>query len=208
MIARSFFPLAAAGLFSLGTAWCGVVYSNLGTGSNLYDPSVFYGVTSSSYPSFSFTPANTVTMTGLDIPLARISADSATVSLMNDANGVPGSTTLQSWNLAGLPYPGSSSALQNLSVSGSLTLFAGTPYWVMVSTPAVSVGWNLNNTGAVGTLVWEDQVGNGHVDGIQTMGAFRVWGDEVAAPEPGTGAYVLGAGLLALMARQATRRKA
>jgi hypothetical protein len=183
-----------------------VLYSNLGSGSTVYDGSSGWIAGTSYDPAFSFTPASTDYLTELEIALSSYSGtNAATVELLNDSSG-PG-TVLESWTASGLPSSGTSSTtLQTLTSTGGIELVSGDTYWVAVLPGASNTDavWNFNSAGATGTLY--GTLGSGWVnEGSKTTGAYEVLGtSETVTPEPGTFA-LLGSGLLGLAG--AMRRK-
>jgi hypothetical protein len=88
------------------------------------------------YPwAVSFTPAGDFTFTELDLALGWVAGtNSATVALMSDAGGVPGTTTYQSWNIAipafALTCCGNFVTL--LASGPPASLVSGTSLWVAV----------------------------------------------------------------------------
>ena len=188
-----------------GNAWAGIVYSNLGSGSTVYNKDRGWGVvsglgTNPGYlaSAFSFTAPGDTTFSELRIALELMQgANAVTVSLMSNSGGLPGSA-LESWNVTGLPMMGTCCTLQTLAGSGTTALTAGTLYWVAVF-PAASdmiAVWSFNSTGATGTFFGNSGTGwSGNI--VDAVGAFEIQG----VPEPGTAALTLAAGMLALLSR-------
>lgn len=195
-----------------------VVYSNLGTGADVYNGFAFSAILGSSgegshglasYTAESFTPANSYHFTELEVALAYFGfgTDSVTVDLMSDAGG-PG-TVLESWSVSNLAAPSTCCTLQTLSGNGSILLDAGTPYWLAINLgdDTTDAGWNDNTTGASGTIAINR--GSGWVlDGpVNDIGAFEVDGIPAAStiPEPST-LVLLGSGLLGFVGTLRRRR--
>ncbi|MBZ5609646.1 MAG: hypothetical protein LAP38_15400 [Acidobacteriia bacterium] len=208
--------LAAAMCLS-SRASADTVYSNLGSGTTVYNSGTGWSVSTVAstgfllQPAFSFTPSGTFNFTELDIALGFINGtNSVTVDLMSDSGGSPGSV-LDSWNVSGLPAFGSCCTLQALLANNTTTLASGTPFWVAVLPGAADTYavWNLDSTGALGD-VFEDQGSGFALFGADaTVGAFQVLGDpSTAVPEPRSGMLaVIAAGMLAMFTRRTLHRK-
>jgi len=154
-----------------------------------------------------FTPSSTYLLSSVEIALSYFAGtNSATVTLRSDSADTPG-TVLETWNVTGLPNePTNGSQLQTLSATSSITLTAGTQYWIEVAAGGNStyVAWNLNNTGTGGNssstgTTWTSYQGTGTTPSGGVQGAFAVFGTGVTtAPEPSTW-LLLGAGLLVII---------
>jgi hypothetical protein len=192
-----------------------VLYSNLGNGSDVYSSSSIgaLGI------SFSFVPTSTAYFTELDIALdagyftgdgvVDLGSDSATVELMSDSAGSPGSA-LESWNVSGLPsFIGACCSLISLPGDGTILLDSGTTYWVAAFAGDDEIWWNENATGAIqGLSSWTAGYGWTNYPLPYIGGALEVQGVS-ATPEPGT-LTLLGSGSLGLagLMRRRLRRSA
>lgn len=153
-----------------------------------------------------FTPNGTFTLTQVDLALGNSSGtNSALVELVNSVSGVPGTSVLESWSVAGLPSSFSSSTpLLTLTSTGGVTLDSGTQYWLVAKASAadtldfwygnvdgLSVSYESLNDGAIWFAL-------SNIPG--TMTAFDVLGTPVtptATPEP-VSLLLFGTGLLGL----------
>jgi uncharacterized protein (TIGR03437 family) len=167
-----------------------VLYSNLGTGGNVYSSNVFALINSATggysgagliefaYP---FTPRATAGFTRLDVGVGLVTgAGSLIVNLMSDANG-PGNI-LQSWTLTNtLPTSNACCTLQRLSGDGTISLIAGTTYWVAVLPGANTWAWWDQNVIGVNGQYARNQ-GSGWSLGSGVTGAFDVQGVVVSQP--------------------------
>lgn len=197
--------LFLAGLLCFGQpVFGGTLYSNLGSGSDVYDRNIdapVYGSASAAgfYETwaFPFTPVASGAVAQLDIPLVHLAGtDSVIVELLADASGTPG-TVLESWTVTDLADVRTCCTLKTLSGTASLT--AGAPYWITVLPGAndTFAYWPLNSTSTVGPL-YVDFGSWGYLsDTYNTLGAFEIR-DTQAAPEPAS--FALVAGALAIVA--------
>jgi hypothetical protein len=186
-----------------------VLYSNLGSGSTVYQGGAGWYVDTNYKPAFSFTASSTDYLTELDIALSSSSGTNAvTVELLNDSSG-PG-TVLESWAVGNLPlFNTTSTTLQTLTSTGGVELVSGDTYWIAMlpggsDTYAV---WNWNSTSATGTQYENEGSGWAEYATDVPTGAVEVLGTSetpTPTPEPGTFA-LLGSGLLGLAG--ALRRK-
>jgi PEP-CTERM motif len=189
------------------------VYDNFGPGQS-YDTGDSWAVLSVAGHSgqalaVPFSPASTVTLDAVLLPLNYLSGtNSVVVSLHPDVGGQPGATSLESFTLTGLPTEPTSTVFQLNSVSEPV-LDAGTTYWIAAfpGSSETEAGWLWNSTGALGF--------SGTLDGGNTWvyddnpdypaPALEVLGNQVATPEPSVLMMLAGLGVCTVEWRR--RRK-
>jgi hypothetical protein len=196
------------------------VYSDLGSGTTVYDPINPWCVTGASSPSCgpltlrmvasSFTPSANYNLTQVDMALQFVSGtNQVDVSLATDGGGVPSGTTLASWSFSNLPpYNGSCCALQTETFSSGPVLTAGITYWLVASPGGTdtAAGWMHSSTGGTNPLDYFNGAWN------TTTGpavAFDVIGNltDTAVPEPCTLLLVTLGLTVALVVKRSTRSR-
>jgi len=184
------------------------VYSNLGSGSTVYNstdwdvsgPTSLEELTTIDV-AMGFTPSGNFDLSEIDLALnfngVPSETNAITVTLNADSSNAPGAI-LETWNLTGLPsFFGTCCTLQVLTPTSTVALNSGTQYWIEASPGASDFngGWNWNSTGASGPF-WSNISGTSE----ETVGAFDVLGSSVGptvVPEPST-FVLLGLGMLGL----------
>lgn len=156
------------------------VFSNFNSNpANLYDGSDAYPVSGQPPQAWAmgFTPSSTYVLTQIDVAIGLGSGTSSVdVAVYSDSGGSPGSA-LTSWTVSSLPEAFSCCAVVTLIPGTSITLNAGTPYWVLASASSDTWAfWQLNNLGEQGP-VWFN-----NANFVSWEGAFDVLG--TAVPEP------------------------
>ena len=139
-----------------------------------------------------FTPSADFTLSQIDIALEYISGtNEASVTLVNDASGLPGFTALEWWDLTGLPGYSTTYSPTSLLSSGGITLLSGTQYWVIaepLSNDTYDL-WSQNSQGGSGFAFYSGGSGWSYHQG--TTPAFDVLGTPLTQiPEPGSLALV------------------
>jgi len=160
------------------------VYSNLGTGSTVYNCCSGWTISgagsiigSDNWIGEAFTPAADATVVQIDLGVGYVTgSNSVEVAIASDNKGLPG-RFLDTWNLANLPTFGTCCTLITVRDGDEgIKVKANTQYWVVVKTGAKSAdtwdAWNLDNS-ATGPLA--NNVGSGWKNqGTNQQGAFDV----------------------------------
>jgi hypothetical protein len=181
-----------------------IVYSNLGPGLS-YGNSAIRAATGSLNLSAA-TPfvvgATNYNLTQIDLAIGQFGSNPATVELVNNGSGVPGTTVIATWTMT---FPGlfaNFSIVPSQTITGitGITLDANTTYWLAVlpGNSATDTWWSANNTGQ--TNVKAASFDNGATwSQILTQNAdvaFAVFGTPVSIiPEPVT-IVLFGVGIL------------
>src|SRR5579862_4184768 len=131
------------------------IYSDLGTGTNVYlsnigwsvtGPEVAGGKVDSATP---FTPKRDFNLVLVKVAILTVSGtNGVTLSLNHDSSGAPG-TAIKTWNLVNLPpFPGCCK-LDLARLKKTLRVKKGVQYWLVASTDKAtqdaSDSWNMNS---------------------------------------------------------------
>jgi hypothetical protein len=152
----------------------------------------------------SFIPSTTTFFSSARLALSCVvgcpAATNFTVDLTADSSDSPGAI-IESFSLTGVTLNALGNNNAPITVSSVLkrTLFAGTRYWITVSTSvAYSLVWNNNSTGDTNDqAVSSDGGATWFAPSGATPSALEV--DGSPTPEPSTAAFVTAAGLLLMM---------
>jgi hypothetical protein len=163
------------------------IYSNLGTGSNVYNAIAGTGVLGRNVPgqprpewlANGFTPTADHTVKEIQVGVTYVSgANEVVLSLNEDAGGVPG-TVLHTWHFANLPTFGTCCTLQTAKVRAGIPITKGKLYWVVLRTSATGQDtwdvWNNNFNDLQGPF--SNNTGQGwSQQSVQELGGFGVFG--------------------------------
>ncbi len=163
------------------------IFSNLGTGNNVYNGSVGSGILGQNVPNqlfpewlaSGFTPTADHVVTQIQVGVTYSEGPNGVIlSINDDNNGVPGQP-LKSWRLPNLPTFGTCCTLQTVNLATGIPVTHGKQYWIVLQTPAHNQGtwdvWNDNFNFSQGPT--SNNIGSGWVvGGTQTQGAYGVFG--------------------------------
>jgi hypothetical protein len=163
------------------------IYSNLGTGDNVYSGIAGTGilghfVPNQPFPEWignSFVPSEDRMITEIQVGVSYVSGPQELVVTLNaDNNGLPGDA-LAMFHSTSLPDFGTCCQLQTAKLSTGIPVTKGTTYWVVARTRLKNMGtwdvWNNDYNDFQGPTAVNH--GHGWVDGgIQVQGAFGVFG--------------------------------
>lgn len=222
--AWSFCLLALALCVSLPAMAQTTFYSNLGTGTDVYNCCDGWTMGGTGtlgtyyYDGGSFVSGASGAVTQLDVGVGYVTGtNSMFLALYTDSGGLPG-TLLGQWNnLQATPTFGDCCGLLTVTGISGINLTAGTSYYIVMGPSSTSstlwAAWNINTTGATDTLL---QASSGCAEGSasgcnwnsfsgETAGAFDVLGSSgQSVPEPSS-FLLMGTGLIATF--ESVRRK-
>lgn len=163
------------------------IYSNLGTGNNIYNGIAGTGilghfVPGQPFPEWignSFVPSDNRMVTEVQVGVTYVSGPKEMELTLNaDDNGLPGEV-LARWHTTNLADFGTCCQLMTAKASTGIPVSADTTYWIVVRTKIKNMGtydvWNNDYNDVQGPTAVNH--GHGWVDGgIQVQGAFGVFG--------------------------------
>ena len=163
------------------------IYSNLGTGSNVYNGGAGTGVLGHNVPNQpfpewvanGFTPTANHTVTQIQVGVTWVEGpNSVILSLNADNNGQPGKVLFIT-QFTNLPTFGTCCTLETANLTTGVPVTAGTLYWVVLRTLSTNQGtwdvWNNNFADLQGPF--SNSTGRGwNKQSTQELGAFAVLG--------------------------------
>jgi hypothetical protein len=145
------------------------IYSDLGTGANVYLPNIGWSVTGPEVAGGKvdsatlFTPKRNFNLVLIKVAVLTASGtNGVTLSLNRDSSGAPG-TAIKTWNLVNLPSFPSCCKLDLARLKKTVRVKEGVQYWLVASTDKAtqdaSDSWNMNSRSIFGTV--GQRFGNG-----------------------------------------------
>lgn len=163
------------------------IYSNLGTGTNVYNAISGTGVLGRNVPNQpfpewvanGFTPTANHTVTEIQVGVTWVEGPNLVILSLNEDNGGKPGKTLYITQFSNLPTFGACCTLQTATLTTGVPVTQGTQYWVVLRTSPTNQGtwgvWNNNFKDLQGPF--SNSLGNGWFQqSTQELGAFAVFG--------------------------------
>jgi hypothetical protein len=192
-----------------------VIFSDLGSGTNVYNCCTGWTVSGTGTLGTSFINADLFTVSGSgdeaveQIDLAVANAEGASTfdaSIWTVDNGLPGSQVAGASWTGLIATPGFGGCCTLISITGitGVALTGGQDYFMVLGPVSTSDNswnaWNLNTVGLSTLDLYSNDGGATWIsNGSPATGAFDILGSAVVMPEPGS-LLLLGAGLAGILA--------
>jgi len=161
------------------------IYSNLGTGTDVYNCCSGWTIGGSSGPAgeqwiaMPFTPKKASTVKQIDVAVGYVEGtNEIVISLDADTSGLPGKT-IHKWHFKNMPTFGSCCTLDTVKYAKGLKVKAKKQYWVTVTTDTTDAdlwgAWNQVWNGATGGWAFSTN-GGAWTATSGTLGAYNVLG--------------------------------
>ena len=163
------------------------IYSNLGTGTNVYNGAAGTGalgrnVPNQPFPEWvanGFTPTANHTVTQIQVGVTWVEGPNSVILSLNEDNGGKPGKALYTTQFTNLPTFSTCCTLQTATLTTGVPVTQGTQYWVVLRTKATNQGtWNVwNNNFKDLQGAFSNSLGNGWFQqSYQELGAFAVLG--------------------------------
>lgn len=162
------------------------IYSNLGTGTNVYTAGAGWTVCGpnsnicTQWVAMPFTPKAKALVTKIEAAVGWFAGTNELVlSLYSDSKGLPGKA-IRNWHVKNMPNFGTCCTLNTVRSKKGLAVRKGKQYWVVASTDStdtnLGAAWNFTYNNAQGS--WANSNNQGSTWNTQggTLGALGVFG--------------------------------
>ncbi|HEX8815520.1 MAG TPA: hypothetical protein VF753_08465 [Terriglobales bacterium] len=168
-----------------GDAGLITIYSNLGSGNNVYNGNEGNGIVGPDAGQLymewignRFSPAADYTVTEIKVGVTYVQGPNAVTLSLNENNHDTPGKALHTWQLSNLPEFGTCCVLQTVKLTQGIPVQKGKFYWVVLSTNSKTEKtydvWNGDADGHEGP--WSNDIGEGWATSYQQRNAFGVFG--------------------------------